>query len=100
MPNWLAKVDRVLTPLHLERMFLGLQKYYHFRLWYRFELASQIKDVLLDKKTLERPYLNRPRVEAIVRNHTNGSENHTLAIHKLLTCELLQRHLIESVGDS
>ena len=35
MPQWLAKVDHVIAPLHVERLFLGQQKYYHFRVWYK-----------------------------------------------------------------
>jgi asparagine synthase (glutamine-hydrolysing) len=95
MPPWLAKVDHVLSPLHLERLFLGRQKFYHFRVWYRDELSAYVKEVLLDPRTLGRPYLNGRRVEEIVQAHVRGWGNHTLAIHKLLTSELIQRQLIE-----
>src|SRR5262245_66129483 len=39
MPQWLAKFDRVLAPLRVERLFLGRQKFYHFRTCYRNEPA-------------------------------------------------------------
>lgn len=94
MPQWLAKVDRVLAPLHLERLFLGQQKYYHFRTWYRRELAPTVREVLLDPATLRRPYLNTSRVEQMVDAHTKGTGNYTLEIHKLLTSEFIQRYLI------
>jgi asparagine synthase (glutamine-hydrolysing) len=97
MPQWLAKVDRVLAPLHLERLFLGRQKYYHFRIWYRHELARHLKEVLLDSSTLRRPYLNGRRVEEIVAAHTRGTGNYTLELHKLMTSELIQRELIEKI---
>ncbi len=96
MPQWLAKVDRVLGPLHVERQFLGHQKYYHFRLWYRHELADRVKEVLLDPGTLRRPYLDGRRVEQMVQDHTRGTGNYTLAIHKLMTSEFIERDLIES----
>jgi asparagine synthase (glutamine-hydrolysing) len=95
MPQWLAKVDRVLSPLHFERLFLGRQKYYHFRIWYRRELAGPLREVLLDPGALRRPYLHGPRVEQIVQAHTSGSGNYTLELHKLLTSELIQRSLLE-----
>ena len=95
MPNWLAKVDRVFSPLHLERLFLGQQKYYHFRIWYRTVLAEQIKSVLLDPASLGRPYVDRRKVEHMVNSHTRGTGNYTLEIHKLMTLELIQRTLIE-----
>ena len=33
MPQWLARVDRVLSPLQFERLFLGRHKPLHFRRW-------------------------------------------------------------------
>jgi asparagine synthase (glutamine-hydrolysing) len=95
MPQWLAKVEHVLSPLHLERLFLGHQKYYHFRIWYHHELSKFVQDFLLDPRTLSRPYLNRSSIEKIVRAHVTGSGNHTTEIHKLLTIEIIQRSLIE-----
>lgn len=95
MPQWLVRTDRMMGPLQLERLFLGQQKYYHFRTWYRHALAAQVKEVLLDPRALARPYLKRREVEAIVARHTNGRGNHTLTLHKLMTCELLHRLLLE-----
>jgi asparagine synthase (glutamine-hydrolysing) len=95
MPQWLAKIDRLMAPLRWERFFLGRQKFYHFRTWYRDELSGYVKAMLLDSRTLARPYLNRREVERIVRAHTGGYGNHTLEIHKLLTSELIQRQLVE-----
>ena len=95
MPDWLAKIDRALAPLHLEKLFLGRHKFYHFRIWYRDALAGYLKEVLLDPHTLGRSYLQGKNVERMVKNHTSGRENHTYAIHRLLTSELIQRQLIE-----
>ena len=94
MPQWLAKVDRILAPVHLERLFLGRQKYYHFRAWYRRELAGTVREVLLDPVTLRRPYLNGRRVEQMVDAHTSGSGNYTLELHKLMTSEFIERQFI------
>lgn len=95
MPGWLARVDRSLRPLRVERHVLGRHKFAHFRVWYRDRLAPYVKDVLLDPRTLRRPYLRGARVEDLVRGHTTGRRNFTLEIHRLLTIELLQRQLIE-----
>jgi asparagine synthase (glutamine-hydrolysing) len=78
----------------LERLFLGRQKYYHFRLWYRNELSKYMKDVLLDSRALSRPYLNRVAVEEMVRRHGEGTGNYTSELNKLLSSEIIQRHLI------
>lgn len=95
MPQWLARLDRFIAPLHVEQLFLGRQKFYHFRIWYRDELAQHVKDVLLDPRTLSRAYLNRPRVEEIVTAHVTRRGNYTREIHKLLTSEIIMRRLIE-----
>jgi asparagine synthase (glutamine-hydrolysing) len=95
MPQWLAKLDHFLAPLRLERIFLGRQKFYHFRVWYRDELSKCVKDILLDPRSLARPYLNRKQAEGIVMAHTSGEGNYTLEIHRLLTAELTQRQLLE-----
>jgi asparagine synthase (glutamine-hydrolysing) len=95
MPQWLARVDHLLSPLHLERLFLGRQKFYHFRVWYRDLLRDYLQEMLLDSRTLSRPYLQRKTVEAMVRDHINGERNHTLAIHKTLTLELVHRLFLD-----
>ena len=95
MPQWLARVDQFTSPLHIERLFLGNQKYAHYRLWYRDQLSAFVKEVLLDPKTLARPYLNRRFVETMVADHISGRGNYTTEIHKLLTSEMIERHLIE-----
>jgi asparagine synthase (glutamine-hydrolysing) len=95
MPNWLARADGLLSPLRLEAHFLGRQKFCHFRTWYRRELSGFVRDILLDAETLSRPFLNRRRVEQIVTSHIKGTANFTLAIHKLLSCELVHRTLID-----
>ena len=97
MPQWLARVDNRLAPLRLERLFLGRHKFYHYRVWYRDFLRGYIQDMLLDPRTLSRPYLERKAVESIVRGHVRGERNYTVAIHKVLTLELIHRLFIDSV---
>jgi asparagine synthase (glutamine-hydrolysing) len=91
MPQWVATVDHLLSPLRLERLFLGRHKLLHFRLWYRDSLSDYVRQILLDPLTLSRPYLERKGVESIVAGHLKGNRNHTTEIHKLITLELLHR---------
>lgn len=95
MPHSAARVDHLLSGLHLERLFLGRHKLLHFRVWYRDQLAKYVRQILLDPVTLSRPYLQKKTLEAVVENHLNGTRNYTTAIHKLLTLELLQRLLLD-----
>ena len=95
MPQWLARVDHSLSFLHLERMFLGRHKFCHYRVWYRDQLAEYVREMLLDSRTLSRPYLQRAQVEKIVSEHLRGTANRTTEIHRLLTMELQQRIFVD-----
>ena len=55
-----------------------------------------VQEILLDRKALERTYLNRRAVEQVVSEHVRGTRNHTNAIHQLLTLELLHRAFIDA----
>jgi asparagine synthase (glutamine-hydrolysing) len=96
MPQWLARLDHMFAPLHLERLFLGRHQVFHFRVWYRDELSRYIRDILLDRQTLRRPYIQGKRLESIVRSHIKGTGNYTDEISRILTIELVQRHLLEN----
>ena len=96
MPQWMARIDRVFAGLHPERIFLGRHKFCHFRIWYRDSLASYVREILLDPRTLGRPYLEPRGVEAIVAGHLKGHRNYTREIHKLLTLELLHRRFFDA----
>jgi asparagine synthase (glutamine-hydrolysing) len=100
MPQWIARIDHLLSPLHLETLFLGRHKYAHYRVWYRDVIADYLREVLLDSRSLSRPYLCRTTVENMVNRHIRGDRNYTLEIHSLLTLELLQRQLIDTAPES
>ena len=96
MPHWLAQIDDFLSPLHLERLFLGRQKFNHYRFWYKDALAAYIREMLLDQRTLSRPYIQRHTLEAMVESHVTGNANYTSEIHIVLTLEFLHRLFIDS----
>lgn len=96
MPQWLARVDNAFSVLHLERLFLGRHKVFHFRVWYRDALANYVREMLLDPRSLSRPYIDKRSLAAIVRGHLKGVRNYTQEIHKLLAIEILQRQLLEN----
>ena len=95
MPQWLARIDHLFSPFHLERLFLGRHKFAHFRVWYRDALSGYVRDVLLDPRALARPYLERNRLEPVVQAHLKGDRNYTNEIHKLLTLELVHRLFLD-----
>lgn len=97
MPHWLSMIDYNLSSLHLEKLFLGRHKFYHFRVWYRDHFAKTIKDVLLDREALERSFFRPKILEKMVIDHTKGKQNFTLEIHRALTIELTQKMLIDRI---
>lgn len=96
MPQWIARLDHVFAPLHLERVWLGRHKVFHFRVWYRDELANYVREMLLDKCSLARPYVVPKAVHSIVEGHLRGSRNYTTEIHRLITLELTHRLFLDS----
>jgi asparagine synthase (glutamine-hydrolysing) len=96
MPQWLARLNHALSALHLERLFLGRHKFNHYRVWYQIALGDYVKEILLDPRTLSRPYVQRRQIEALVQAHLSGSRNYTNEIHIMLTLELLHRALVDA----
>lgn len=93
MPQRLARVDHSLAPLHLERLFLGRHKFYHFRTWYK----RQLKGFLLAQAELGEPACYRPGTGGkLIRDHLMGRANRTLELHKLLSVSYIQRLLLKS----
>lgn len=93
----LAMVDHyILSSLGINRLFIGVADYRHYRIWTRDELSDYIEAVLLDERTLSRPIWNRRFLEKAVRDHMAGRKNRLTEIQKALTVELIYRTLIES----
>jgi asparagine synthase (glutamine-hydrolysing) len=97
MPHWLSQVDCYLAPFHLERVFLGRNSFYHFRVWSRNELSDYVQEILLDGRTMSRPYLNKGFLEKMVNRHIKGQCNYVMEINKMLSVELVHRLLIENI---
>ena len=96
MPQCVAQADHLFAPFHLERIWLGRHKVYHFRVWYRDALANYVREMLLDPRSLGRPYLVPSVVRTMVDGHLKGIRNYTNEIHRLLTLELTHRLFLDS----
>jgi asparagine synthase (glutamine-hydrolysing) len=51
--------------------------------------------MLLDSRTLSRPYWQKKNLEAMVRRHTKGDRNYTNEIHRVLSLELAHRLFLD-----
>lgn len=96
MPQWAARIDHLFSPFRPERFFLGRHKFSHFRVWYRDVLSNYVREMLLDSRTLSRPYLDGKRLEAIVEGHLKRGQNYTTEIHQVLSLELVHRLFLDS----
>jgi asparagine synthase (glutamine-hydrolysing) len=95
MPQWVAEIDHFFRALRLERLFIGRHKFYHYRVWYRDFLSHYVREILLDRRSLTRPYIQSSAVQRIVAAHTKGHRNYTSEIHKLLSLELVHRLFLD-----
>jgi asparagine synthase (glutamine-hydrolysing) len=95
MPQWVAQIDHAFSRLHFEQLFLGRHKVFHFRVWYRDALRGYVQEILLDRRSLSRSYIDPKGLEAVVRGHLKGNRNYTNEIHKLISLELVHRLLLD-----
>lgn len=97
MPHLLSQVDNYLVPLHFEKLFLGWNGFYHFRKWFRDKLSGYVEEILLDNRTISRPYFKKGSIERIVSGHLRKGFNYGSEINTALTLELTHRALLEDI---
>lgn len=96
MPQWLERVHHMLGPVQPERLLIGRHRFAHFRVWFRKQLANYVKEILLDRRTAQRPYFNHAFVQRMVQQHIEGTGNYTDDIERVLTVELACRQFLDN----
>jgi hypothetical protein len=81
--------------LRLPNLLFGLHKFEDYRHWYRDSLSNYVADILLDRKTLERPYFNANFLRMAVNEHRAGKKNYVAQLNLALRLEMIMRTLIE-----
>ncbi len=94
-PSVLARADSVITRLGLDRRLIGLQKFEHYRIWFRRELAEFVADTLLSEQCRSRPCFDGRELSRMVTGHIAGKGNYFPEIAKALTIELLYETLLD-----
>jgi asparagine synthase (glutamine-hydrolysing) len=98
MTHVIGKMDYLLlSPLHLDRLFMGFADFRRYRTWFRDELSGYLQDILLDEKTLNRPYWNKTNLKTILNDHIHGKGTYLREIRKVLQLELTHRILLEEI---
>lgn len=98
MQNWTSKINEYILNIRnmgRERVFLENNKLNHFRVWYRNKLSNYLKEILLDKRSTNRSYIDENSLVHIVNSHINGTRNYTSEINKILTAEFVHRFFID-----
>jgi asparagine synthase (glutamine-hydrolysing) len=96
MPQWMEQIHYWLGPFQPQKLLIGRHRFAHFRVWFRTELSSYLKEILLDSTTNRRSFFNHSCVEKMVHHHTKGDANHTDDLERILTVELMCRRFIDS----
>jgi asparagine synthase (glutamine-hydrolysing) len=98
-PNWMAALSNRL-PL-LQTAFLGRDKFQHFRLWTRNQLAPLVRDILgpSNRAHIE-PWFDPRRVATMIDEHVAGRANYTEELDKIITIVLVQHTLIGGMRTS
>lgn len=95
LPHVLAPLDRITAQLHHSEKLFGVHRYLYYRIWFRDQLSTYVKDILSDPKTRQRPHLNQKTVDKIVRAHLGGYGNYLNEINRIISAELMIRRLVE-----
>lgn len=89
-PDWMAALSARVP--FIETAFLGRDKFQHFRVWMRNELAGWVRDVLIhDNQAALEPWFDMRIVSLMVENHVAGRANYTDEIDKLMTIAMLSK---------
>ncbi len=65
--------------------------------WMRRDMKDELRQILLDPRTLQRGYFNADAVRTIVEEHVSGRRNHPGVLWQLLVFELWQRNFLEQL---
>jgi len=87
---------KTLPFLRLDKTFFANNTTVKYGYWFRENLKSYIKDIVIDNRTFSRPYWNPVVLERIVNEHINRKTDHTEHIFKIISFELFLRQFVDS----
>jgi asparagine synthase (glutamine-hydrolysing) len=98
MTHVVARADHLLvSPLRLDRLIMGFTDFRRYRSWFRDELSGYLQDILLDQRTLNRPYWSKKALIKFLDDHISGRGTYLREIRKVLQMELTHRCLLENI---
>ncbi len=95
-PDWVASLTASPAGGRIERLFIGRNKFQHFRRWMRAELSGFIRDALHDAGPELGEFFDVRRVARAVEDQIAGRANYTDEIDKILTVAAAARLLLKA----
>jgi asparagine synthase (glutamine-hydrolysing) len=95
LPGWLRPIEpgfRLMSQAGL----LGRHKYLPYRRWFQRELASYVREVVTDPRTLRMSWWNAQALEPMLQDHVGGRENYVKELNAVLTLEAVERLLLRA----
>jgi asparagine synthase (glutamine-hydrolysing) len=99
VPDIFVRLDPFMRATRLEKVFLGSSLLVGYRRWVKCELRHFMEKMLLDEKTLSRPYLNGEFVKKMAAAHFGNRANYVREIGKIISLELWHRLFIDQSSD-
>lgn len=92
-PDWLSPFDSIFTRVASGLKIVGLHKYLHYRTWFRRELATYLRDAIIEARGQQSPFWDPHFLKHMVEDHTSGRKNYVREIDAVLTLEAVERLL-------
>jgi len=95
LTHWVGRLDSFFSPLQADKLIMGFTDFRRYRIWYRDQLSQYLREVLLSKRTYDRPYWNKLYLEKVVNDHIDGRGTYLREIRKVFQIEMIHRVLLE-----
>jgi len=95
VPHAFVRMDPFMKATVLERVFLGSALLIGFRRWVKNELRYFFEKMLLDERTLSRPYYDPQFIKKMTSDHFSHKGNYTREIGKIVSFEIWHRLFVD-----
>ena len=95
VPHPFVRMDPFMKATRLERVFLGISLLTGYRRWMKNELRDFFENMLLDERTLSRPYYNPQFIKEMTSDHFSHRANYTREIGRIVSFEIWHRLFVD-----
>ena len=95
VPHIFTRMDPFMKCTGLEKVFLGFSYLDSYRRWLKSELRHFTEGVLLDERTLSRPFFDPEFIKKMTSDHFGNRANYTKEIGKIVSFEIWHRLFVD-----